>query len=304
MKSKCFNFIPRKIFIFIFVVSFFFSPSFLCAKSYERIVSLSPSITEILFALGAGNQVVGVTTYCEYPPEAKAKPKVGGFTNQNLEAIIHQKPDLVILNPNSGTKFTYERLKQIGIEALVVPLYSWNDLLETIKQIGEAVGHPKETEELRNQFLKISKQIRIRSVNRPRKKVVLVNWHSPIIAAAGGTIEGNLIKLAGGENIIASGPLHYIQLSAEALFAQDPDLIIDASRMGKKTSFEQQREMVKKFWHQYSELRAVKSGEVYVFKDDVYSVPGPRTIQLMKAIDAILDPTTNAKNEFYERIKP
>ncbi len=292
----------RKIFILIFAAIFLFNPSFLWAKSYERIVSLAPSITEILFAIGAGNRVVGVTTFCDYPEQAKSKPKVGGFTDQNIEAIVFQKPDLVIITPNSGTKFTYEKLKQIGIETLVVPFYSLKDLIQSFELIGQKTGNVLEAKKIETQLSEIINQVRAQSISRPPKKVAFISWHTPLILAARGTLEGDIVELSGGTNIAQDSPLHYPKFNIEALFARDPDLIIDTSRMGKKMSLEKQKEWAKKFWSQYSELRAVKTGQVYIFKGDVYCAPGPRTVRFIQAVNAILDPNTKPNNEFYERI--
>ena len=273
------------------------------AKSYERIVSLAPSITEILFTIGAGDRIVGVTTYCDYPEEAKTKPKVGGFTDQNIEAIVLQKPDLVILTPNRGTKFTYEKLKQINIETLVVPFYSLDDLLKSFELISQKAGNILEAKKIQAQLLETINQVRNQSVSRPKKKVAFVSWHTPLILAAGGTLEGNVVELTGGMNIAQDSPLHYPKFNIEALFTRDPDLIIDTSRMGRKMDFESQKEMVKKFWGQYSELHAVKTGHVYMFKGNVYCAPGPRTVRMIQAVNAILDPSTKPQNEFYERIQ-
>ena len=271
-------------------------------KSYARIVSLAPSVTEILFAIGADEKVVGVTTYCEFPPEAKLKPKVGGFTEHNLEAIAVQRPDLVMMVPNRGTKFTYEKLKQLGIELVNVPLYSLNDLVKSYELIGEKVGERERAHELQTQLLEAIDRVRAESAARPRKRVVFVNWHTPLIVPAPGTLEGDIIQLVGGENIVKDASQHYPKLGIEFLFASDPDLIIDTSSHGEEVDRETFKEVVRGFWSKYRELRAVKSSEIYVFRRDVYSVPGPRTVRFIEAMNALFDPATEPENEYYERV--
>lgn len=273
------------------------------SKTYERIVSLAPSVTEILFAVGAGDRVVGVTTYCDVPDEAKLKPKVGGYTEHNLEAIVSQRPDLVILTPNRGSKFTYEKLKQLGLETVSVPFYSLNDLINAFEFIGEKTGQVNEANAIKNQLLEVVNQIREQSSAHPHRKVAFVSWRTPLVAPGKGTLENDIIELAGGSGITAGRSLHYPKLSIEAFFAQDPDLIIDAASHGQDIRFAVQKEAVKKFWSQYPELRAVKSNQVYLFKENVYSVPGPRTVRFVKAMKAILDPATPPENEYYERIQ-
>ena len=287
----------------IFISIFFLSSPSAFSKSYERIISLAPSITEILFAIGAGDRVVGVTTHCDYPEEAKLKPKVGGFLEQNIEAIVAQKPDLVMIAPNRGTKFTNEKLKQLGIETLIVPFYSLDDLVKSFELIGEKVGNWDRAKVLQAEVIQAINEVRARSVNRLRRKAVFITWQTPLIIPAGGTLEGDVMELSGGDNIAKDSPLHYPKFSIEAIFERDPDLIIDASSHGRQMSLEERKEMVRKFWSQYSSLRAVRSGEVYVFKTDVYSVPSPRTVRFIKAMGALFDPETKPENEFYERVK-
>ena len=273
------------------------------AKSYERIVSLAPSVTEILFAIGADNRLVGVTTYCDFPAEAKQKPKVGGFTEHSLEAIAAQRPDLVMMVPNRGTKFTYEKLKQLGIETSVVPLYSLNDLVRSYDVIGEKVGNAEQARKLQTQLVETIDQARKESAARQPRRVAFVNWHTPLIVPAPGTLEGDVIELVGGENIVKNGSQHYPKLGVEFLFASDPDLIIDTSSHGEDVDREVFKKVVREFWSKYKELRAVKSGDIYVFRRDVYSVPGPRTVRFIEAMNALFDPATKPENEYYERVR-
>lgn len=290
-------------FLAVLCAVFLIAPSFGYAKSYKRIVSLTPSVTEILFKIGAGDQIVGVTTYCIHPEEAKSKPKVGGFTEHNIESIVEQKPDLVIMNPNRGTKFTYEKLNQIGIETLVVPLERLEDIVRSFQLLGDKTGHVAEAENVRREMTAAIEKVRAHGTGRPRKKVAFVTWRSPLMVPGRDTFENDVIELAGGENIAKDSSLSYPKLGMEAFLASDPDLIVEASNFADAVPFGKQKENVRRFWRQYPNLRAVKAQEVYVLKGDPYSVPGPRTVEFMEVMDAILDPGSKHENPFYERIQ-
>ncbi len=296
MKKRIGFFLP------VLFAVFLTAPSFGSAKSYKRIVSLAPSVTEILFKIGAGDKIVGVTTFCIYPEEAKSKPKVGGFTEQSIEAIVAQRPDLVIMNPNRGTKFTYEKLNQIGIETLVLPLARLGDIVESFQAVGEKTGHISEAQKARDELVAAIEKVRAHGAGRPKRKVALISWRSPLMLPGPDTFENDVIELAGGDNIAKDSPLSYPKFGMEAFLARDPDVIVEASNYAGKIPFEAQKEMVRQFWHQYPGLRAVKNGQIYVLKRDPYSVPGPRTVQFLEVMDAILDPQSKPDSPFYERI--
>lgn len=291
------------LFLFILTAAFFVAPASGFSKTYQRIISLAPAVTEILFKIGAGDQIVGVTTYCIYPEEAKTKPKVGGFTEQSIEAIVAQKPDLVVLTPNRGTKFTYEKLNQIGIESLVLPLERLDDIVRSFQTVGEKTGHVSEALNARRQLVEAIEKVRAHSAGRPKRKVAFVTWRSPLMVPGRDTFENDVIELAGGENIANDSSLNYPKLGIESFLARDPDLIVEASNFADAVPFEAQKETVRQFWRQYPDLRAVKTGQIYVLKGDPYSVPGPRTAQFLEVMDAILNPQPEPTGQFYERIQ-
>ncbi len=297
--------IIKKISLILFCMLIFLS-IFDCApakaESYKRIISLAPSITEILYAFGSGDEIAGVTTYCNYPEEAKTKPKVGGFTNHNIESIILLKPDLVIMTPNREAKLTHEKLKQLRIDALVVPLYRLDDLKTGIVTIGKQIGREQVAFKLADEIKKIAEHIQQFDVSGEPKKVAFITWKNPLILPANGTFEDDVITLAGGQNIVKHARARYPQLNIEILFDQNPDVIIDASSYGADKNFEEQKNKVCNFWNQYPLLRAVKTSEIYVLKGDFYSIPGPRTIQFMTTMEQILSAMPPQATEFYERV--
>jgi iron complex transport system substrate-binding protein len=273
------------------------------ANPYKRIVSLAPSATEILFAMKTGDQIVGVTNFCDYPEEAQTKPKVGGFTDHNLEAIILREPDLVVMTPNSGSKLTYERLQQIGIESLVVPVYGIRDLRKAYQTIGEKIEKVSEATQLVRTLDETIQKIQKNASTRPQRTVAFVTWRTPLVIPGKGTLESDILNLAGGQSIGDKNEARYPQLSIEFLLEENPDIIIDANMYELGADFNGVMATARSFWQQYSNLKAVKSGELYLLKGDAYSVPGPRTIDFMNTVDQIFDSKSPRENASYERIK-
>lgn len=269
----------------------------------SRIVSLAPSVTEMLFAMGLGEKIVGVTTYCIYPEEAREKPKVGGFTDHSVEAIIQQNPDLVIMSPNRGTKFTHEELKQMGVHMLVVPLYGLDDLVNGFDLIGAKTGHEEIAGEIRAEFEDTIEKVKTDAAGRPPRTVAFVNWQTPLMIAGHGTLEGDIVELAGGKNIAEVSANRYPKWSIEAFFGADPDIIIDASSHGRWDDMNDRRNNSEKFWKQYSSLRAVREGRIYLFKKNVYSVPGPRTLLLIRGVNEIMASGDKTEGEYFERVQ-
>ncbi len=247
--------------------------------------------------------MVGVTTYCEFPEAAKAKPKIGGFTDHNLEAIVALKPDLVIVTHNRGAKFTYEKLKGLQIPTQVVSFYGLDELVRSIGEIGESAGRKQESAKIQADFSHLIQEVRDRAEKRKPKKIIFISWTSPLMAAGPRTLETDVIELVGGENIVSDANVRYPRINMETLFERQPDMIIDASSYDAHADFAKRKAAVVSFWRQYPTLAAVKSGNVYVLKENVYTVPGPRTIKLIQAMDRVMSGDKESANEFYERIQ-
>lgn len=238
----------------------------------QRIISFRPNVTEILFALGLGPKVVGVTDFCRYPPEAERIEKIGGYFNRRLEKILALKPDLVILVPDATTAKIEAALKRSGIETLVLRADSIEDVYDSIEKIARANGVADRGNAL-NARLRADMEEKSRSVRLlPKKKVLLVIQRRPLITAGGGTFLDRLLALAGGENIAASSKLPYPQFGMEAVVARAPEVIVDfdASDPGD-------------FWARYPSIPAVKSGAVRRLKPDLF-VPSPRLPQALQLL--------------------
>ncbi|HSU88135.1 MAG TPA: cobalamin-binding protein [Terriglobia bacterium] len=245
----------------------------------HRIVSVAPSITEILFALGAGDQVVGDTTYCNFPEAAKTKSKVGGYTTPSLEAILALRPDQVIMMKNRPD--VAQKLRQTGIDVVELQPENLAGIYESIQVIAGKIGVPARGQAL---IQSIRKQLEGLSTGTtgPKPKVLFIVGRTPgttadLIAVGRGSYLNELIGLAGGENILADTTVPYPKANMEEIIRRNPDVIID---MGHSEMVSQsQKQAVKQLWKKYPFLRAVQRDAVFPISADYFVTPGPRVVQ-------------------------
>ncbi len=251
-----------------------------------RIVSTSPSITETLFAIGAGPRVVGVSTYCRYPAEARALPQVGSYRKPDVERIMRTRPDLVILN-ESATE-SVNRLDALGIRYIQVPSGSMDDALKAIQQIGAAVGAEAAaivlTERIHEGMLDAQRRIQGQST-----RTLVIVGRDPdtltgLIAAGPGSYLGELLTAAGGANALEDPGLPaYPRISLETVIRLDPDFILDAGAMGDRPEGTPAlRARVLSPWASRKELRAVRSQRVVPVFSPAFTVPGPRMLEVLE----------------------
>jgi iron complex transport system substrate-binding protein len=254
-------------------------------KTPNRIVSLAPAATEMLFAIGVGDKVVGVTTYCDYPPATKNIPKVGGFINPSLESIVKLKPDLIVAmrgNPLS----LLERLEKMGYPVFALNPKSISDVLIGMKKLGELTGSKEANRVVRDLKARLER-IRKRVEGIPyerRPKVVIELWDNPLIVFGKGSIGDEVIERAGGKNII-TGKIAYPQISLETLIEKQPDVII----LSHMTKVQNPLKEVKKRAN-WDKLKAVREGRVYAIDADIIDRPGPRLIQAVEILHRMLYP--------------
>jgi len=252
-------------------------------KVPQRIVSLTPSITEILFALDLGDKVVGVTDACDYPQEALAKPKVGAYFATSLETIINQNPDIVL---SDGHDSVYEQLESLGVTVVVIQPQSIDGLLLDIELVGQITDNEEEAEELVAEMKRRIDAIAAETTGVEKPTVFYVVDASdpakPWTAGAGSFIDA-LISLAGGDNIAATED-QYTQFSLEALVSADPGMIIGPTSHG--TSFLPDFASLSG----WKEMSAVKEGKVYLIEADLISRSGPRIVEGLEEMARIIHP--------------
>ena len=243
-----------------------------------RIVSTFPSVTEALFALGAGDRVVGVSTYCRYPPAALALPKIGTYTKPDAEKIALLRPDLVIIERSASG--LADRLASLKINYAAVKTGSLAEVYSMILDIGRAIGSPERAEKLNADIRARLDRVRAEAQSRPHPKVLIVVGRAPgmltdLIAVSPGTYLGELLEIAGGTNIMTGTAIAYPHISLEIVLRLNPDVILDTSNMGDGDPAVQ-IERLREPWMARSDLSAVRNHKVFGLVSEALVTPGPR----------------------------
>jgi iron complex transport system substrate-binding protein len=245
----------------------------------KRIVSLAPSMTEILYALGLGDNIVGVTTFCDYPEEAKKKPKIGGMSNPSLEAVISLKPDIVVLTTDGNPKEFEERLVELKISTYVFQARRLAELPRGIRELGTALGVGERAEKLAhdietgiNGFKKRNSEFRI-SNSAFHKKVLFIVWPEPLMVAGPGTVIDDALALLGCENIAGTAETAYPKYSIEEVLHRAPDIIFIGRSMGVDM-----RSVSGGVLSRMSSVPAVKNNSVFYVSDKLFRL-GPRVVK-------------------------
>jgi iron complex transport system substrate-binding protein len=246
------------------------------AEPPSRIISLSPAVTEILFAAGLGDRVVGVTNFCDYPEEAKTKPKIGGMSNPSLEAVISLKPDIVILTTDGNPQQFERRLRSMNIKTFVFETLTLPELPDGIRKMGLALHAEKDFEPL---ALKIEQTITKFKMGKTTggKKVLFIIWPEPLIVAGARTAIDDAINLLGGINIAGMSKSRYPKYSLEEIFRQSPDIIF----IGK--GHKNMRKLASGLLKRLSHIEAVKKNHVFFVSDSLYR-HGPRVSKGMEEL--------------------
>ena len=239
------------------------------AQASQRIISLAPSITEILFSLGLEQRVVGVTTFCDHPPEALKKPKVGGMANPSLEGVVRLRPDIVILTTDGNPKEFEQRLRNLGIKTYVFRARNISELPDAIKRLGEALGVKDRAEALAERIERSINKYNKVFHQRTKKRALFIIWPEPLIVAGPGTAIDDAMEIIGLENIAHDAKARYPKYSLEEVIRRNPDIIF----IGK--GHEDMRKVSGRILKRLSIVEAVKNGRVYFVSDALYRL-GPR----------------------------
>lgn len=245
----------------------------------RRIVSLAPSVTEVLFEAGAGSRVVGVTSYCQYPRQVLSLPKVGGYLTPSFEALLALQPDLVVTLAEHAD--LEPKIRALGLPVLRVDHRSLEGIARSVEQVGERCGlaaRAKLAADALRQRLAAAE--RLAGMGRPRVLICFGRAEDfrRLTAAAPGTIHHDLITQAGGINVISSNAIAYPTLSAESVIRLNPDVIIELSSAGSDPA------VLRRQWSRFDSLAAVRNGRVHVFTGAFLSVPGPRFVRFAETI--------------------
>ncbi len=254
----------------------------------QRIVSLSPSNTEILYALGLEDRIVGVTDYCDYPPAAAEKPKVGGYTSANIEKVLAAEPDLIFAARK--TEDIASRLRALGMTVISLEPQTVDDVLGDIELVGRATGQEEQAsaciKELQERIQAVTGKIE-NLAERP--SVAHIVWYDPLWVSGRGTFQNEVITMTGGTNAFGSVEEWSI-VSLEELITTDPDYILVSSGSGmNRDGYDAVYNYIMNE-PRLQGLDAVRNGHVYVVEADVVSRGSPRIVDALEEVAATLHP--------------
>ena len=250
----------------------------------QRIVSLAPNVTEILFALGADSAVIGVTDYCDYPPAALTKPRIGGMLNPNLERIIELRPDLVLMSGSGNIKSDYEKLTSSGITVLVTYPRNVENVLASITAIGTLTGRNQAADSIAHALGQQKEDLMRMAGDKPKQSVLMLLSLNPIVAIGPGTFVHELLTLANAENIAREATMAYPVLSREAILRSQPDVLIATNDIVHST------DDILRAYPEWKRLKAVQRGRVALVDASLVSRPGPRLIEGLRALISAIHP--------------
>ncbi len=258
----------------------------------QRIVSTAPSFTETLFAIGAGDRVVGVSSYCHYPEAANKLPRLGSYLQPNVEVIARLRPDLVLVHAEQKT--TLSQLAGLGIKTLAIKNTNLEETLRSALEIGAAVGLAEQGAALEKSIRAKLAAIEKRSAGKTPRTLLFIVGRTPgrldgMIAVGKGSFLNEVIRIAGGKNVLFDSPVAYPRISMEAVLRLAPDVIVDMGDMAVTTGVtEEHKRSVVKLWESRQAIRAVTKKKVFAVAADIFVVPGPRVAEAAEAFAAML----------------
>ncbi len=258
------------------------------AKAPSRIISLAPSVTEMLFAIGAGTQVVGVTQFCDFPAEATQKVKVG-YANPNLESLVALEPDLIVAPQEFLKPDLIGKLEQLKIPVFILADRTVEDVFAHIQTLGRMLDRSTEATALGMDLRQHIARVKARTQSAAPVRVLYVLNSEPLITVGPGSFIDQLIGLAGGVNVAAKSATAYPRLSMEVVLQENPDILIFPTGEAEGISESEQQA-----WRKWSTLAAVKRNNLRQIPADLLNRPGPRIGIALELLADLLHPATSA----------
>jgi iron complex transport system substrate-binding protein len=250
-----------------------------------RVVSLAPSITEIVFALGEGNRLKGVTQHCDFPPEAQSLPGIGSYVHPDPERIVALKPDLCIATRDGNPRDVVERLEALGIPVYVVNPRDLDTVVSTLVEVGQLLNAEGRARDLANEMRERIERVKLRVAGAERRpRVFFQIGVVPIVSVGTDTFIHELITTAGGENT-AAGPAPYPRFSREQVLMLSPEVIIITS-MTRGQVFEEVRDE----WRRWDSLPAVRNERIHIVESNLFDRPTPRLIEGLELLAGLIHP--------------
>jgi iron complex transport system substrate-binding protein len=252
-----------------------------------RIVSLVPSVTEIVFSLGAQDRLVGRTDFCDYPLAVRAKPSVGGMVNPNLETLVALKPDLVIGTDEGNREETFRQLERLRIPTYLVHANRIAETVDLITRVGELTGHQADAPRLAGEMLRRVEAVRRAVAPFRRPRVLYVLWPDPLIVPGRASMLTELIEIAGGVSITAGDGEAYPHFSLEAAVTRAPEVIILADHStGASTAGRAAPEK----WQRLVSVPAIRAGRLHSADLSILHRYGPRVPEGLETLARMIHP--------------
>lgn len=245
----------------------------------SRIVSLAPSLTEMVYALGLGDRLVGVSTFCDYPLEAKAKPKVGGMSNPSMEAVLSARADIVLVTTDGNPQEFEQRLRAMGTKTYIHNERRLVEIPDSIRKLGAALGVSQRAEALAREIEQGMERYKDKAGN-PAPRVIFVIWPEPLIVAGPGSLIHDAMQMMGMDNIAKGAAINYPKYSIEEVIAQQPDVVFIGSGPGMDTVSVKLKERIRS-------TPASRNGRIYYVSDKLYRF-GPRVVAGMQELHEAL----------------
>ncbi len=252
-----------------------------------RIVSLVPSVTESAFALGGEARIVGVSDFCDWPPAARAKPRVGGMVNPSLETLVALKPDLVVGTDEGNREETFVQLQRLGIPVYIVHAHRISEMYDLIARVGALTGRQDAVGPLVTRIKRRIDAVRAAVKARPAPRVLYVLWPDPLLVPGRDSHLTEMIELAGGRSITAAEPVSYVRFSIEAAVARAPEVIVLADHStGASTAGRAAPEK----WQALTSVPAIRAGRLYSVDLSVLHRYGPRVPEGLELLARMIHP--------------
>ena len=255
-----------------------------------RLVSLAPSLTEIVFALDRGDWLVGVTDFCDYPPEARSKPRIGGPMTPDLERIVSLQPDLTLVTSDGNPRDTVAQLQRLHIPVFAVRPDGYPGILASVEAVGRALRTERAAAAAVRDIQDRVAAVRRAVAHRARPRVLYLVWTDPIIAAGPATYIHDLIEMAGGENVVRDRSVPYPRLSWEEIVSAAPEVILVANHRD-----DPDLPLTGEVWKGWRNVPAVRSGRIVAVPGDTILRPGPRVVEGVERLARAIHPEAFAR---------
>ena len=240
-------------------------------KPAQRVVTLAPHVTEMVFAAGGGNRIVGTVSYSNFPPAAKSIPQVGDNRQIDIERVLALRPDLIVVWLHGNAERQLDQLRALGIPLFYSEPHKLDDIADNVLRIGRLLGTDRTAQaaavELRQKLAKLKAQYQ----NRPPVRMFYQVWDKPLYTLNGQHILSDAMRLCGGENIFAAMSVTAPNVSIEAVLQEDPEAILSGDQRN-------QRDGGVNLWKPYATMTAVRNGNLFSLNGDLLSRPGPRMV--------------------------